>query len=346
MLAPVTAWTFTGELLDGAQGDRLVVGVGVERPLPGRFAIAGLVDAHAHPSVDVDQGGPFLADRAHAEAKLDEYAAHGVTVVRDVGGVNTVTLDFARGPMPGRPLVTAAGRFLSPAGRYFPRMYAPTSPDQLVDAIREEVGAGAQWIKVIGDFPDWGDAGPVPDTVGSTYDLDTMRRAVQTAHSLGARVALHSTLPATELVAAGVDSFEHGTALTREDVEVLGARRGAWTPTLGAVLAQRDAPDPATRARVAGVRERLREVLPHAVAHGVRVLAGTDVVGTVAGEISLLVDCGLSVEQALAAATSVARDYLGIQPDGDVVTYDADPRSDPDVLASPAAVVIRGVRVV
>jgi imidazolonepropionase-like amidohydrolase len=341
----VTAWTFSGEFVDGYSRERVVVGSGAEQVLPGRFGLAGLVDAHAHPSVDVDADGPFLADRAFAETKLDDYAMHGVSVVRDVGGLNSITLDFARSPAPGRPLVTAAGRFLSAPGRYFPRMYVPTSADHLLEAVRQEVGAGAEWIKVIGDFPEWGEAGPVPDSLAMTYDLDTLREAVELVHQLGARLALHSNLPASELVAIGVDSFEHGTALTRKDVEALGARGGAWTPTLGAIMSQRDAPDPDVRARVAEIRERIEEVLPHAVAHGVKVLAGTDVVATVAQEIALLAECGLTVEQALAAAGSVARAYLGIEPAGDLVTYDADPRNNPEILGSPTAVVIRGIRV-
>ena len=79
--------------------------------------------------------------------------------------------------------------------------------------------------------------------------------------------------------------------------------------------------------------------------HGVRVLAGTDVAGTIADEIALLADHGLTAEQAIAAAGSLARDFLGIHPAGDIVTYDHDPREDPHVLASPAAVLVRGVRV-
>jgi len=75
------------------------------------------------------------------------------------------------------------------------------------------------------------------------------------------------------------------------------------------------------------------------------VLAGTDAVTTIAKEIALLADCGLTVEQSLAAAGSTARDYLGISPEGDIVTYDADPRSNPEILTSPASVVIRGVRI-
>lgn len=63
----MTAWTFFGEFLDGAARDHVVIGSGAHEPLPGRFALAGLVDAHAHPSVNVDEGGPLLADRAYAE---------------------------------------------------------------------------------------------------------------------------------------------------------------------------------------------------------------------------------------------------------------------------------------
>ena len=44
--------------------------------------------------------------------------------------------------------------------------------------------------------------------------------------------------------------------------------------------------------------------------HGVRVLAGTDVAGTIADEIALLADHGLTAEQAIAAAGSLARDFL------------------------------------
>jgi imidazolonepropionase-like amidohydrolase len=339
------AWTFSGVVLDGFAGDRIVAGTGEPEELPGRYALAGLVDAHSHPTVAVDERGPYLSDGDYGAARLDEYAASGVTVIRDTGGLSNVTLGFARAAADGRPVVTAAGRFLAPANRYFPRMYSPAAPDEVVAAIQAEVAAGAAWVKIIGDFPDWCADGPVPGSTEATYDLDTLRQAVDAAHAAGARVAVHSNLPDSGLVGIGADSIEHGQALGHSELAELGARSGAWTPTLCAVLYNRDSPDPAVRTRVGELRERLRDCLPYAVAHGVRVLAGTDVVGTIADEIALLADHGLAVEQAIAAAGSRARDFLGIHPAGDIVTYDDDPRDDPTVLASPAAVVVRGVRV-
>ena len=339
------AWTFTGTLLDGATGDRAAAGTGEPEELPGRFALAGLVDAHAHPTVAADEQGPYLADGEYGAARLDEYAAGGVTVVRDAGGIAEVTLGFARGAAARRPVVTAAGRFLAPAGRYFPRMHAPVAPGELVAVIRDQVAAGAAWVKIIGDFPEWREDGPVPDSTAATYDLATLREAVDAAHAAGARVAVHSTLAGQGLAGIGADSIEHGTALGHQELAVLGSRGGAWTPTLCAALRNRDSPDPAVRARAGELRERLRDCLPYAVAHGVRVLAGTDRAGTIAQEVALLAAHGLTAAQAIAAAGSGARDFLGIRPAGDIVTYHDDPREDPAVLASPAAVVVRGVRV-
>lgn len=340
------AWTFAGTILDEADpGGRLVAGTGDPEELPGRFAVAGLVDAHAHPTVARDEKSPYLADREHGEARLAEYAADGVTVIRDAGGRSEVTIPFARIPAEGRPLVTAAGRFLAPPGRYFPRMHTPVRPDELVPAIRAEIAAGAAWVKIIGDFPEWGPDGPVPESVTATYDPATLRQAVDAAHAAGARVAVHSNLPDSGLTALGADSIEHGAGLGRDEIAALGARGGAWTPTLCAMLQGRDSPDPERRKRTEELRERLRDGLPYAVAQGVRVLAGTDLAGTIAEEIALLAGHGLTAEQAIAASGSSAREFLGIRPAGDIVTYDSDPRDDPAVLARPAAVVVRGFRV-
>ena len=212
------AWTFSGVFLDGAGGDRVAAGTGEPEELPGRYALAGLVDAHAHPTVAADEHGPYLGDGAFGAARLEEYAASGVTVIRDAGGLSQVTLGFARTAAMGWPVVTAAGRFLAPAGRYFPRMHSPVAPDELAAAIQAEVAAGAAWVKIIGDFPEWGEDGPVPNSTAPTYDLGMLRQAVDAAHAAGARVAVHSNLPDSGLTGIGADSIEHGRALGHREL--------------------------------------------------------------------------------------------------------------------------------
>ena len=96
------AWSFSGPFLDGFAGNRVVAGTGDPQELPGRYALAGLVDAHAHPTVAADERGPYLTDGEHGAARLGEYAAAGVTVIRDAGGNSPVTLAYAREATPGR----------------------------------------------------------------------------------------------------------------------------------------------------------------------------------------------------------------------------------------------------
>lgn len=100
-------------------------------------------------------------------------------------------------------------------------------------------------------------------------------------------------------------------------------------------------------------RERLGHLLPAAADLGVTIMAGTDVVGSsegIAREVALMTELGLGSEVALAAASTAAHNFLEVGGlyDGelaDLVTYDHDPREDPQVLTRPAAVVVQGVRI-
>jgi imidazolonepropionase-like amidohydrolase len=74
------------------------------------------------------------------------------------------------------------------------------------------------------------------------------------------------------------------------------------------------------------------------------VLAGTDVTGSIPGEVALLAEMGLDPRDALAAASVWPRRFLGAVAGPDIVTYHHDPRRDSDQLAHPAAVVVRGTR--
>jgi len=342
-------WMFEGAVLPAGEVGRIVVGAGEIQALPGRFALPGLVDAHCHLTVAVDQHGPYL-DSSLAEPRLGELAASGVATIRDVGGDPAVTLPLTReAPRPGRPLVVSAGRFFAPAQRYFPRMFTPVAAGDLLSEVIAEICSGARWIKLIGDFPQVDGLQPVPGTTSPTYPSEVVAAIVGAAHARGVRVAAHSTHSGVaELVAAGVDSIEHGDELDADLVQALGRRGGAWTPTLGAIpeIATPDLLlDPEQRRRRGRRTERLRHLLPLALDAGVTVLTGSDVVGSVWREVALLAELGLNPEQALAAASTRAQQYFGCADDGSLVTYATDPRDDPSALTHPAAVVIRSVRI-
>ena len=197
--------------------------------LPGRFILPGLVDAHCHLSVGrADGGEPVALDPDAMRANLRKAHAAGVTVIRDTGSPGSATLKLL-GSAEGAGL-QASGRFLAPAGRYYPALHEPVPAQHLVTAALQEVRAGATWIKVIADFPALSPGEP-PSAPSPTYPLADIQRLVEAVHGAGARVAAHSTTRyVKELIGAGIDSVEHGTALDEDDIASLAARVGHGRP--------------------------------------------------------------------------------------------------------------------
>ena len=314
------------------------------KQLPGRYALPGLVDAHCHLALDHNLAA---LDCDGARAALLRARDSGVLLVRDVGAPSSVTLGIT--PEPGLPPLQAAGRWLAPPGGFFPDLHDPVRAEHLVEMALAEVARGARWVKIVADWPQGESA---ERRAVASYDTATLRGVVDAAHAAGARVAAHSVSPFVgDLVRLGVDSIEHGIFLDEPTLASMAAQGIAWTPTLRAVTAPLPADAPAERReRVAASIENVRALLPVAVRLGVTVMTGTDVAGTVADEVSLLAQFGLPPVEALRAATTAARVFLGAPAldagaRGDVVTYDADPRDDPTVLAHPRAIVLNGQRV-
>jgi imidazolonepropionase-like amidohydrolase len=321
-------WIADGRFTDVPQSDA--------EALPGRYALPGFVDAHAHLAMSPDgPGGLELV-----EHNLRTWRDQGVLAIRDVGAPRSVTLELR--PDPSDPQLFLAGRWHAPAGRFFPELHDPVAPEDLVASALREIERGATWIKVVADFRD----------EALSYDRAHLERLVEAVHKAGARVAAHSNRSmVADVVAAGVDSIEHGSVLDREALNDMAQRGTAWTPTLTALNAP--LPDdlaPERRERVERIRDNVRSLLPVAHNLGIRILAGTDTSGTIVDEIRWLIDYGLQPVDALTAASTAARTFLGLASLGDgatadVVTFDGDPRDGPEVLAYPAAIVRAGHRV-
>jgi imidazolonepropionase-like amidohydrolase len=281
----------------------------------------GLVDAHAHWTLDLGAGRGVAANRAAARAA-------GVLAVRDAGsrhGIPAHELDPAR--------EVAAGAFLAPEGGHLPHLLEPTPPEALLDAARAQVTGGVPWIKVMADFP-----GPDRNWFAPrvNYDMGLIAEVVDVAHAGGARVMVHVSGPIVgALVQAGVDSIEHGPMVDEEVVEAMAERGTAWVPTV-ATIERHIAPLRAAPP-VAACFARWRETLPRAVALGVPVLVGSDELGPagVAVEAEALVRLGgLSPADVLHAATAGARAVLRLPvPDGEAIAVDGDPATDVTALA-------------
>jgi hypothetical protein len=251
-----------------------------------------------------------------------------VCLVRDAGSPGGLVLQLDL--IPGMPRLQAAGRFLAPAGRYFPALLPEEAPQQrLTELALGELARGGRWVKVIADFPSVVDGMP-SGTARPTYTSEAIEAMVTAVHAAGGRVAAHVTTDSVSLVRAGVDSIEHGMAIEESALRLMAQTGAAWTPTLCAVLGVPGTAPEAVRRRAADYQQRLHELLPLADRLGVPVLAGTDTAGTIAREVALLAEHGLNPAAALAAATTTGYRFPGEPFDRPgqpttLVTYHNDP---------------------
>ena len=155
--------------------------------------------------------------------------------MRDAGSPGGLVLQLDL--IPGMPRLQAAGRFLAPAGRYFPALLPEEAPQQrLTELALGELARGGRWVKVIADFPSVVDGMP-SGTARPTYTSEAIEAMVTAVHAAGGLVAAHVTTDSvSQLVRAGVDSIEHGTAIDESALRLMAQTGAAWTPTLCAVL--------------------------------------------------------------------------------------------------------------
>src|SRR4030095_979069 len=200
--------------------------------------------------------------------------------------------------------------------------------DTFARVVREQIGKGADWIKVYADYR-WGAGG----TAHATFTLDELKMAVEVAKSAGIPVAAHSTSTegSRRAILAGVETIEHGDGLTPELLRMMKERGVALCPTLAVASGPNI--------------EKKKVVFKQALEAGVTIASGSDVGvfahGDNAKEIELMVAWGMPIVDALRSATSIdARvlhmdDKVGRVKDGlfaDLIAVEGDPTKDISVL--------------
>ncbi|KAJ7054173.1 hypothetical protein C8F01DRAFT_1164202 [Mycena amicta] len=235
----------------------------------------GFVDAHVHFFLHsyaetswVDQvTKESLAERTvRASIHAKRTIMAGYTSVRDLGTEGAEDADIGlrkclSGPnpiIPG-PRYFTANRAIVSTGSYGPKSSihvnqegvegvvgaeAADGPAECIRAVRRQIGAGADCVKIYADYPVRSRLADVSPRIAGrsirTFGYDELKVLVDTAHQYNVKISAHAkTVPVIkDLLALGVDSIEHGSEIyTSPDViRTLASPtcRTVWVPTLSA----------------------------------------------------------------------------------------------------------------
>ena len=224
--------------------------------MPGTTLLPGLIEGHSHLLLypynitdwDVQvlkESDSYRTARATVHARNTLMA--GFTTVRDLGtegaGYSDVALKRAinEGIIPG-PRMIVAGRAIVATGSYGPKGYdtdmqimlgaEPADGNDLIRVVRDQIGKGADFIKVYADYR-WGPKGEDQPA----FTLDELKLINEVARSSGRYLVCHakSKEAMRRAILAGAETIEHGDFIDEEIAQLMKEHKVTYFPTIAAV---------------------------------------------------------------------------------------------------------------
>lgn len=322
--------------------------------LSNQFVLPGLMDMHVHltgelspksrtealyvtTSMSAIRGAHFAGKTLRA----------GFTTVRDLGAKPEAIFALRDAVEQGLvigPRIFAAGSALAATGGhgdvdgYKAELLKLWTPNTICDGrddcrrvTRYAIKFGADWIKITAT------GGVLSDTATGTDQQmtdDELQEIVDTAHSLGVKVAAHAhgADGINAALRAGVDSVDHGTFLDKESIKLFKETGTYLVPTLSpgtkipAMMEGNPFFTDAIKMKAKAASAASKGSFRRAYEAGVKIAFGTDSAVTPHGEngdeFAMMVGAGMSEMDAIYSATVAAADLLGRSDDLGTIAVD------------------------
>ncbi|CAN0404173.1 unnamed protein product [Discosporangium mesarthrocarpum] len=360
------------------------LGVDAEKiNLRDKFVLPGLIDMHVH--ITSQLGPDSRNDALYVTTPMKALrCAHyagttlraGFTTVRDLGAepeaIFALRDAINQGLIDG-PTIVAAGSAIAATGGhgdvdgYKAELLELWTPNSICDgpydcrsAVRQAVKFGSDWVKITATG---GVLSATGTGLGKQLTDDELVEIMNTAHSLGVKVAAHAhgTDGINAALRAGVDSIDHGTFLDEESIELFLETGAYLVPTLSPAIKIPESmegnpfytDDIKAKANAAGAAAM--DNIRRAYLAGVNIAFGTDTGVTAHGlnadEFAYMVQLGMSEMEAIHAATMSAAtllsqsDVIGsieVGKRADIIATDRSPLEDITELERVSTVIKAG----
>lgn len=308
----------------------------------GCTVIPGLMNLHSHPqrrhARKMSSSTPYRFGAAAVEDLpntqrillavrnvLVEFIEEGVTTMRAAGSKDYLNIElrnvFNDGLFKG-PRIISTGPIISQTGGHCTRgingATEADGADEVLKTVRAAFKAGADWIKICvtgghagihkGDDP------RIPE-----FTEEEIQAAVEEAHTRGRRVMAHGCAAegVKNAVKAGVDCIEHGTLLDDEAINMMVEAGTFLVPTLSGIRNVYERELAAGNKKIADLLWTV--ISPHektiskCIEAGILIGTGSDTLGDIYQEIEMLIKCGMTSSEALAAATINSAKILNLE---------------------------------
>lgn len=326
--------------------DGVIASLGAEVPAgahtvdcTGKYLVPGVMDAHVHlvwpgtspdPMSETIKDGNYL-NFAKGISNAEKSLKAGVTVVRDVGCNDDCTLPMAKaintGLIKGCTILPAGGAIQGSYGHCPMIGSIANTKEQLIDKIKRLKGYNIEmaippihWVKIMAS----GGAAGLEDVGPCMYSPEELSAIVYEAHRLNMKVAAHALSydAISKCVDAGIDTIEHGGALTEELLIKMKEKDLCWVPTLAVykeLAAGKGVIADVIVEKATVVAENQKKAFAAAMKIGTKIIAGSDAGSpnfgphpSVFKEMYAMNDYGMPAAEVIRCATIYAAEEFGI----------------------------------